>query len=259
LAGTALALATIKVATMLPFLLLFLRRGDRWTWASMAAVVLGLCLLGSPVQDLPRRMREEVQNIARYRMPGELDDYSFQSPVHHCIVAVNRWLYCLGLRDRTLIQVLQLVLLLAIAGWLGWEFYGRSAAPPGAQLPTAACEAMVCLLASIFLYHRLYDMVVLALPLLYCVEQSRTRTGWRRWGFALCVIGILAVLNLPRGKPLSDLANWSHGAGTLGWAVQAIVLPYSVWVVFFVMAMIKFGSRAERLPAAPQAIGVDKG
>src|SRR5262249_1566852 len=42
-AGIWLALATIKIATMLPFLLLFLRKADVRTWATLAVGVLGLC------------------------------------------------------------------------------------------------------------------------------------------------------------------------------------------------------------------------
>src|SRR5205807_2161319 len=45
LAGAWLALATVKAATMLPFLLLFHRKSDRRTWVAFPVIILGLCLL----------------------------------------------------------------------------------------------------------------------------------------------------------------------------------------------------------------------
>src|SRR5262249_55693038 len=43
-AGVWLALATLKVGTLVPFLLLFHRRRDGWAWLTLVAVSLGLCL-----------------------------------------------------------------------------------------------------------------------------------------------------------------------------------------------------------------------
>ena len=48
LAGFWLALATIKVSTMLPFLLLFHRRTDLRTWAALVVFCSALCLLAGP-------------------------------------------------------------------------------------------------------------------------------------------------------------------------------------------------------------------
>ena len=59
--------------------------------------------------------------------------------------------------------------------------------------PAAAC--LVALYASIFLYHRHYDLVLLTLPLVYVVGKVREGQGVRRWlyaGIAVCIL--LAVL-----------------------------------------------------------------
>ena len=70
LAGVLLALGTIKVATMLPFLLLFARRKDRLAWLSLPLGCLGLYLLTSPAAALLTRLGECLHNIDRVSAPG---------------------------------------------------------------------------------------------------------------------------------------------------------------------------------------------
>ena len=56
-AGIWLGVATIKVSTMLPFLLLFLRKSDLRTWVALVLTCSTLCLLGGFPSLLPGASR----------------------------------------------------------------------------------------------------------------------------------------------------------------------------------------------------------
>ena len=77
-AGVYLSLATVKVGTMLPFLLLFLRKADRWTWVALSVLVLGFCTVTGRVAELPGRVATLVDRIGELSAAGEVNDYSFQ-------------------------------------------------------------------------------------------------------------------------------------------------------------------------------------
>src|SRR5208337_1634564 len=80
-AGFWLAIATVKVGTMLPFLILFNRREDRSSWLALVVVVLGLCLITGAPSELPGRIRALLDNIVRLSSPGHDNDYAYS----------NRW------------------------------------------------------------------------------------------------------------------------------------------------------------------------
>src|SRR5262249_25533864 len=77
-AGVGLFFATVKVGTMLPFLLLFLRRADRWTWVTLTVLVLLACSLTGRLTQLPGRIATLVDRIEELSAPGKVNDYSFE-------------------------------------------------------------------------------------------------------------------------------------------------------------------------------------
>jgi hypothetical protein len=249
LAGVCLAPGAIKIATMIPFLLLFLRRQDRLTWVGTAVAGLGLCLLSSSPAELVTHSRSCLQNMQMLLEPGMFNDYSFAGPFHDDVIAFNHWAYCLGLRDRTVIAVLQMTLVLVLGALLLTDFYLRRT-PPDLTIQ----YSLVCVFSCLFLYHRMYDTIILAIPLLHCSDRARQETGWRRAAYALTVIGFLLILNMPRGKPLHELADWSEGAALPGRIVQVVVLPYAVWVLLLALAVIRFGERTAVSGPAEQAL-----
>jgi hypothetical protein len=235
-AGVALAMAAVKIATMIPFLLLFLRRGERLAWLSTGVTGLALCLLSSSPRELIERSERTLQNIEIMQGPGMVNDYTFAGPFHDDIISFGHWAYCLGLRNRTVNAALQMTLVLTIGALLCGDFYLRRV-PPHAEIQIA----LVCVYSCLFLYHRMYDTILLAFPLLLCSERARRESGWQRLAYSLTVIGFLLILNMPRGKPLHDLAGWSITAGIPGRLVQVIVLPFAVWVLLFALVVIRFG------------------
>jgi hypothetical protein len=234
-AGVCLFLATVKVATMLPFLLLFLRRGDRWTWATLAALVLGSCLLSAPARELPTRLATMTARIAKLAAPGNVNDYSFAGTRSESIISFEHLFYRLGMRDRELIRLAQMLALLALSAWVACQ-----AVLFGLPRPAAAC--LICFFSILFVYHRDYDAVILALPLVYCACNLPASTSLSRWLHGACGLIVIAVLYVSAAH-LRTLTQCSLSWGTWGRLVQATVLPCSTWLVLLAMVLLVRGAR----------------
>ena len=164
-AGICLFLATVKIATMLPFLLLFLRRADRWSWAVLATLVLAACLMTGKPGDLPARLAILNDRIARLAAPGNVNDYSYAGTRNESIISFEHLFYRLGMRDRDLMRYAQLSALLVIGAWILWLVV-----PGRLRRFDAAC--LITFFSMLFLYHRDYDTVILVLPLVHCAEGA---------------------------------------------------------------------------------------
>lgn len=230
-AGVGLALAAIKPATMLPFLLLFRRRGDRLSWVSLAVVGLGMYFVGNPAGELPTRLGECLENIGRLSSPGHMNNFSH--PVNADMIGLDRAIYYLGVNDRALVRVLQYAVLLGLGGWVGW------------RLRNSRCEpAAVCLVAfyaALFLYHRLYDLSILALPLVYATVRARTEAGRARWLYVGCAAAVLGVLYL-RLETVKYL-GYHPGVGPASRVWEALIVPSAVWQILLGMACLAAAER----------------
>jgi hypothetical protein len=232
---------------MLPFLLLFLRKADRWAWAAFGAAVLGLCLLSGPPSQLPARAATLLERIHQLQAPGAVNDYSFEGPHHVNIVGFDHALYRLGLRDRRVICVTQYLLLLVLGAWVARQVACRG------RLPRAAACSLVALYSVVFLYHRNYDTVILALPLAYSAGQARAARDAARWLFAACAVAIVLVLSMD-GAFLTEVFQWSQSRGAWGQVVQAIVLPYATWAIVIAMVCLVLGARKVQAASAAHEI-----
>lgn len=225
-AGTVLGLATIKITTGFPFLLLLLNRRYWKAWLAFAAVLAGLCCcLYSPASSRAMVARQ-VANIQQARQTGEINDYTFSGPFHDDILGLEHWLFCLGLRDRGAISAWQL----AILGVIGFGLL-RLRVRARTDDDEFRLAVLLCVYSCLFLYHRMYDTVVLALPLFHCVRKAGQETGRRAAAYRWIATGIILVMNFPRGGVLIRLADWSQHSGLAGRAVQVVVLPYGTWVL----------------------------
>jgi hypothetical protein len=247
-AGVLLSFATVKVGTMLPFLLLFLRRRDWRTWVALTLTTLGLCLLTEKPGDQPGRLTTELERIKQLEASGQVNDYSFEGTRPENILGFQAALYRLGLRDRTLIGWGQYAAVLVLGAWVARQVVGRR------RLPRAAACALVALYSSVFLYHRSYDTVILVLPLVYCTAQARAAEGPARWQFAACAVAVLLILNL-NVDFLVEATRLSLTWGAVGRVVQAVLLPYATWLVVLAMVLLVRASRAapaEAVTSLPQ-------
>jgi hypothetical protein len=241
-AGVLLALATAKVGTMLPFLLLFLRKTDWRTWVALAVTTLALCLATVPAAELPGRLATVLDRIKQLEAPGQVNDYSFEGTQPENILGFEHAFYRLGLRDRTVIRLAQYSSVLLLGAWVARQVVGRH------RLPRAAACALVALYSTVFLYHRAYDTVILAPALVYCAGEARRAGGRSRWLFAGGAVAVLLVLNLDVGF-LRALTRLSLNWGAWGRVVQALVLPYGTWLILLTMVLLVRGARAARAEA----------
>lgn len=230
LAGVCLALAAIKPATTLPFLVLFLRKGDRPAWVGMVAVSLGLSLAAAAPSEWPALVRHNMQQIKSSAEPGKINDYGFQQEISSDILAFDHLFYRLGIRDRGLISLVHLA---AVGALLGWLLALRD------RRPFVATAALVATGAMLVLYHRIYDSVLLALPLACGASIALKATGRRRF-LAIASVGLLlAVTDQPRSA-LSGLTRWSLQHGLAGRLVQAVALPYATWSILLALLLLFF-------------------
>jgi hypothetical protein len=232
LAGLALAVATIKISTMLPFLLiLFRRRTDLRTWIVLAAATLVLAAAPSGgLVEAVRRLPELVQKIGEMARPGMTNDYSYAGTENANIVGFDHALYRLGLRDRRVIGVVQLFLIAVFAGWVAWTS-GRS------ERRRTSAPALVSLLAMVFLYHRNYDAVILAVPLVYATTRARSAEGRARFYYGAAATMILLLLYYNHNAMVA-LTRGSQHWSTAGRLLQAVLLPYATWFVLLSAAAI---------------------
>jgi hypothetical protein len=236
LAGIFLAFATVKVHTLIPILILFLRKSDLRTWISLAVTTTLLCLSTSSISEFPGRMLDEFRNVTELSAAGKVNDYSFDNPYDHMIIGFDRTLYCLGLRDRSVIRWAQVMILVAIAAWLA------CLALRPRRFPRKALCAMVALYAMIFFYHRTYDMTILALPLVYAATGMKADRLLERWlSFALFIMIILLmyVHSMLAKLAVQKVMEFQPVLGYLG---QAILLPYATWLILLSMASIALGA-----------------
>jgi hypothetical protein len=230
LAGLALAAATIKVNTMLPFLALFLRKRDVPTWLGLGSASLGLCLLTGPIADLPRRCTTTLQTIRATFEPGRVNDYSDLGDSHASLVGLDQALYRLGLRDRDTIADVQIVVLALVLAALAWHVR-KSNVPRG-----ASC-AMASLVAGIFFYHRVYDELILVLPILYGAIRSRSEPipdRSRAW-YAVAALALLVLFVSPDGLRL--IHTQTSLLGMIGTLVRAAFLPLGAWLIVAALAI----------------------
>jgi hypothetical protein len=235
-AGLWLYIASSKIGTMLPFLLLFLRKADRWTWLVLVALVVSSCAVTGRLTELPGRLATMVGRIQELSAPGKVNDYAYDGPRNASIIGFEALFYRLGMRDRAMIRDAQYAAVVTIGVWVVYLVFCKS-------LPRPAASALVSLYSALFLYHRDYDMVILVLPLVYGVCQARAQPGRVRWPFVALGTIAIAVLYL-NAFLLGPLANATRDRGLWGWLVQATVLPYATWFLMIAMFTVFLGERS---------------
>lgn len=224
LAGVCLAIATVKINTMLPFLMLFLGKRDRPTWVVLVLTCACLSLASGHPLELPKQLGATMQTIRVTYEPGQVNDYAFSGPSHASLIGLDHALYRLGLRDRQAISMTQYALLATLG-----LFVLRSILLH--QISGGAACALVAQFSSIFLYHRTYDMVLLILPTLYAALHAEQFASAMQVRASACiaVLPLLVMFINPDGLKLLERASFT--LGVWGWMVQAVLLPLAIWLI----------------------------
>jgi hypothetical protein len=221
-------------------LLLFPRRADLPTWAALAVVTFGLCLVTQRPAELPSLLLALQERINHLCQPGELLGYTYESVASETIVSIDHALYRCGLRDPILIRWSQLAILATLGAWLAWRITWRR------DVPLPAAWALVACYSVLFLYHRMYDLVMLVLPLTYVVGQAaRLPRSRARLGFTAASLCLLIAL-YPSGSFFNMLLAHTYAWGTWGQLVQATVLPGVTWAILAAMLCIGWAVRQEK-------------
>lgn len=235
LSGAALGLATAKISTTMPFLLLFHRRIDLKVWFSLAVTVLLLiCLGGQPKRTL-EQCRAELHYISKMSQTGQTNDISYAGPQNESILGIDHAFYRLGVRNRSALAFIQLAALGLIGGWLAWEVIG-------ARIPRTLAISMVSLFSVIFLYHRLYDSVMFAPPLVYATGQAKVCSGRTRVLASAAAISMLLVLYMRR-RTLAAITHWAPAHGLPGRIAEIVILPYGTWLILLSMVCLRLAQR----------------
>ena len=238
-AGVALALATVKIATLLPFLMLFLRRLDIKTWAAMVVTTALLCLLAGNPNALLAYAREMLENIRVMAEIGGVNDCSYANPISNSILGFDQLISRTELtQDRNLIRASQAVVLLVIGGWLLYQIVAR-------RLDFCLSASLISLFSMVFLYHRIYDTVIFALPLTFATAAAWRADSRSRWWFLVAAIAMITVMYVPT-RISAALLPLSYRLGSLGISVRALVLPYPTSLTLLSMACLWFGTLKNR-------------
>jgi hypothetical protein len=230
LAGLALAVATIKVNTLLPFLGLFLRREDRRSWVAFSLATAGLCLATGSPADLPRRCVTTLATIRATFEPGRVNDYSFAGESHVSLVGLDHALFRLGMRDRAWIRAIQGATILGLCLLQGVRL--RSG-----RIDRAEACATLGLIGGIFFYHRIYDEVLMALPLLYGALRASSAGSpeeRRRWG-AFGAVALMVVYVCPNGLRILEAASLAMARD--GAWIRALMSPLAAWLILLALAL----------------------
>jgi hypothetical protein len=248
LAGFALAVATTKVQTMLPFLILFVRKNDLRTWPFLIAGVTILCLAATPLSDLAHRLQEMLARINYHNAEGRVNDYSYSNTFRYDIISLSHVFYGLGIRDRKVIWIAQLTLIGILGAALTAEIAWRR------RIARRAACSMVACFSMLFVYHRVHDAIILALPLVYATARAHSTRGLARWLFISTVVAVLLVMNLP-AQVQSRIQGLSWLLGAFGGPVRAFVVPYAAWGTLAALACLWLAARLEardrRAPEEP--------
>ena len=234
-AGLALAVASVKVSTMLPFLLLFSKRSDLRAWVALIVFGLALGVASGGLGVLPVQLQEVASQIEAMGRPGMTNDYSFAGTEHVNMIGFDHLIYRLGLRDRVLIRGLQGLLIVVTGCWVGWLVLSR-------RVAGSARVSLVALFSMVFLYHRNYDLVILVIPLVDVARRVRNAEGRSRWLLATSATAMLLALNLKRDLMVSlskVIIAWPPWPGRLA---QAVLLPYVTWLLLIAMITLVMGT-----------------
>ncbi len=258
LAGLLLASATAKPQTSLPFLILFLRRSDLATWATLAVAALLMIITTTPPHDWVTRFWS-WQASARGRFEGEVNSLN---TIHSlCMIAPSQILYGLGLRDIDQIRVCQSLLIIVLGLALMYEVAWRGRSTRQAASALVACYSML------FVYHGSYDTVLLALPLVYAATAASRSRGPVRALLVTSAMAILVAMNAYWSIWSIQFALFdkSWRLGPAGWLIRALAVPYPTYAVMLAMGTLWLAVRLQEcagiedeldagcLPAAKQA------
>jgi len=226
-AAVCLVVASIKVQTMFPFLLLFLRRDDLCTWILLGLFMAALLLCSGDPAMLPERIQAFLSVHEASRQPGFTGDASLLNPKSHTMIGFDHALSRLGVRDHSVEMPLNYLCMAALGICLGYVAISKPTLPRGALI------SFVSLYSMLFLYHRLYDLPILIIPLVYCGIRFSVTSGAIRWCYAAVLAAIIFALNVPYGEFYRIQGHYSQHP-----ILTPLVLPSATYLIVLGMGAL---------------------
>jgi hypothetical protein len=237
-AGIGLAIASIKTPTLLPSLILFLRKREWKTWLVMSGVGMALVLSMTAPWNIMPRCQECLRNIASTREVGKLDDYEIINSRNNCMIGFNLLFNRLGVEDRGTVGLLQNVSQLLLGLWVAWLALRR--------VDTPAALSVVAVFSMLFMYHRIYDLLLLSLPLTYAFGKARAERGLSRWLFVACAVCLLLSMNIREWLIAEPRARVLAIHDTTSTLLRMFVLPYLTWLMLASLFLLVLAERMRR-------------
>jgi hypothetical protein len=236
--GIGLAVASIKTPTLIPLLLYFVRR-FRWRmWVTMGAAGVALVLVTtSPGQIVPR-CQECLRNIAGTREQGKLDDYDISNSRNYSMMSFSVLFNRLGMLDRGKVEMLSLAATAVVTACVACLLLGRR------RLDTPAALSVVSIYAMLFLYHRIYDLILLAVPLVYVYGKARQERGKARWLFVACGVCMLLALNIREWLVADTRVRVLAVDDLTSSLLRVVVLPYLTWLMVLALVFLVLAEHA---------------
>ncbi len=227
LAGACLAIAAVKIQTMAPFLLLFLRRSDRRSWFFLGLFLAAMLLGAGNPAELPNRFQSMLSVLAESRQPGHAGDTSMLDAMSHTMIGFDHALWRIGVSNRLVVTLLNCACIAALGVGLAYLVLARP------DIPRGACCSLVSLYSMLFVYHRLYDEMILIIPLIYCASRFRAVSGSARWCYAWALASLVLALNVPYGELYARQHTWVTQP-----LLRALVLPMATYFILSAMAAL---------------------
>ena len=234
--GLFMALAAMKPATIIPFLILFFRRVYWKIWLTLGIIGLALVLICTPPSSIVSYCQNCLHNIAGMAREGHDNDSSYANSNNIEVLGADHALYRLGVHDRHWIMILQWGWLMLIGGLLTWMTMKEYVSIP-CMIGILACFSMM------FLYHRVYDAVILIIPFVYAARQVRELSGWARWTFFGVLLAILNIWYLRVGILRNLTERVAENLDAVHPLIQGAILPYGYWLLILASGCLIVGER----------------
>ncbi len=176
--------------------------------------------------------RGMLHYIGEFSRPGAVNDISYDGPYNEGIMGFDHLAYRLGVRQASSLKAIQYVAVFLVGSWLAVELVTR-------RVSWALGVSLVSLYSVVFLYHRVYDAVMIVPALVYAIGRAKATSGRAHWLYVVATVLMLLLL-YQRRKTLAQVTHWVvEHRGVASRLVEYFVLPYATWSILLAMICLR--------------------
>ena len=125
--------------------------------------------------------------IGEFSRPGAVNDISYDGPYNEGIRRIDHLAYRLGVRQASSLKAIQYGAVLLVGSWLAVELVTR-------RVSWGLGVSLVSLYSVVFLYHRVYDAVMIVPALVYAIGRAKATSGRAHWLYVVATVLMLLLL-----------------------------------------------------------------